>query len=108
MYVGYAVLCLLMFGVTAAVACIAPLQRGVEALAAYFFPDAGVVVVLAFLGAIALIYVLSQLTIISNRLVRTVQRAAVRDALPDRVDKQSAENDVPRTDDGSQSSSHSA
>jgi hypothetical protein len=81
LYVGYAVVCLVAFGLMVIVACVSPLRHAVEEMLEYFFPRSGVAVSLAILGAIALIYVLSQLTIISNRLVRTVQRNAVREAL---------------------------
>lgn len=90
LWVGYAVVCLVGFALVVIVACIAPLRHLAEMTLEYFFPRSGVAVGLGMLGAVALIYVLSQLTIISNRLVRAVQKVAVREAL--------READTPSTD----------
>lgn len=81
LWVGYAVVCLVGFALVVLLACVAPLRHVAEETLEYFFPRAGLAVGLGMLGAVALIYVLSQLTIISNRLVRAVQKVAVREAL---------------------------
>src|SRR5207245_5905244 len=81
MYVGYAVVCLIGAAIFVPVVCVTPLRHVAVAMLDYFFPRSGLAVTLCVLGPVALIYVLSQLTIISNRLVRTVQQNAVRDAL---------------------------
>lgn len=81
LYIGYAVVCLVAFALIIVVVAVKPLRGGVEAALEYFFPRSGLAVALGLLGALALIYVLSQLTIITNRLARAVQKAAVREAL---------------------------
>ena len=91
LYIGYAVVCLLGFAGIVIAACFPPIRHGAQAVLDYFFPRTGVLVALGTLAAMALIYVLSQLTIMSNRLARTVQRAAMRDALADEADRPSGD-----------------
>ena len=97
LWVGYAVVCLVGFALIALFACIAALRHTAEDVLEYFFPKSGVVVALGLLGAVALIYVLSQLTIISNRLVRAVQKVAVRQALTETPDTREGDTDGAET-----------
>jgi uncharacterized protein DUF2304 len=80
LYVGYGVILIgLLVGVVSAVSVPALRSAAAEELSA-LFPAAPVAVVGFALVALLLIYVLGQLTILSNRLAQVIQELALKEA----------------------------
>jgi len=79
LYVGYGIV--LLFGIVATlgVASVPPARAAVFGLLRAFFPGAELIVVMWAAFVLILIYVLSQLTRIVNRLATLVQELALED-----------------------------
>jgi hypothetical protein len=80
LYVGYAVLVVVAIvgGTTGLV--LAPIRRRLDAAVEVLFPAAGIAVVLTTMAVVALVYVLTQLTILSNRVAELTQKLAILEA----------------------------
>lgn len=80
LYVGYAVLVVVAIvgGTTGLV--LAPIRRRLDVAFDALFPTVGIAVVVCTMAIVALVYVLTQLTILSNRLAELTQQLAILEA----------------------------
>lgn len=80
LYVGYAVLVVVAIvgGTTGLV--LAPIRHRLDVAFDALFPAVGIAVVVCTMAIVALVYVLTQLTIISNRLAELTQQLAILEA----------------------------
>jgi hypothetical protein len=80
LYVGYAVLVVVAIvgGTTGLV--LAPIRRRLDVAFDALFPAVGIEVVVYTMAIVALVYVLTQLTILSNRLAELTQQLAILEA----------------------------
>jgi hypothetical protein len=80
LYVGYAVLVVVAIvgGTTGLV--LAPIRRRAAVAFDALFPAVGIAVVVTTMAIVALVYVLTQLTILSNRLAELTQQLAILEA----------------------------
>jgi len=80
LYVGYAVLVVAaIVGGTTGLALV-PIRRRVDIALDALFPAVGTAVVISTMAIVALVYVLTQLTILSNRLAELTQQLAILEA----------------------------
>ena len=80
LYVGYGVIFVALLVAAAVALSVAPLRTAAHEAIARLFPDAGPVLLALYGLCILLVYVLAQVTVISNRLSRLVQELAIREA----------------------------
>jgi hypothetical protein len=80
LYVGYAVLVVVAIvgGTTGLV--LAPVRHRLDVAFDALFPAVGMVVVVSTMAIVALVYVLTQLTILSNRLAELTQQLSILEA----------------------------
>lgn len=86
LYVGYALALVLSIVGTLCVASVPPLRALVSTLLSALFPGAELVVVACGVFLLILVYVLTQITLIVNRLSLLIQELALRD-VPRTVDE---------------------
>jgi hypothetical protein len=77
LYVGYGALFVGLLAMSAAVVSVPPLERAVSEGLRIFFPSGGVTVLGFAFVVLLLIYILTQMTILSNRLSAVVQDLAI-------------------------------
>jgi hypothetical protein len=80
LYVGYAVAVVLAVALGAPALAIPPLRRLAWTLLMRIYPTEGATLVLSAVVVVALVYVLSQLSILSNRLATLTQELAILSA----------------------------
>ena len=80
LYVGYGVVVLSALGVMSLAISIGTLRSSVTSLVQWLFPTMGYGVLASAIAALGLVYVLSQLSIISNRLAFVIQELAIEGA----------------------------
>ena len=80
LYVGYGVLVVVaIVGGTTGLALV-PVRRRLDVVFGALFPAVGLAVVVSTAAIVALVYVLTQLTILSNRLAELTQQLAILEA----------------------------
>ncbi len=77
LYVGYGALFVGLLAFSAGAVSVPPLERAVTAGLRLFFPSGGVTVLGFAFVLLLLIYILTQMTILSNRLAEVVQDLAI-------------------------------
>ena len=77
LYVGYGALFVALLALSAAAVSVPPLERAVTAGLQIFFPGGGVTVLGFAFVVLLLIYILTQMTILANRLSAVVQDLAI-------------------------------
>ena len=80
LYVGYGALFVALLAVCAATVSVPPLEQAVTVGLSIFFPSGGVTVLGFAFVVLLLIYILTQMTILSNRLSAVVQDLAIAQA----------------------------
>jgi hypothetical protein len=80
LYVGYGVIFVLGVSGACLVLSVSPLRSAADRALSQLFPSAGPLVVGLAAVMLLLIYILTQVTIISNRLADVVQELAIREA----------------------------
>jgi len=83
LYVGYAVLAVTGTSVGLLAIGARPLRRFATGMLGQVFPTTGIVMALTIFVGIALVYVLAQLTILSNRVAAMAQELAIQSARND-------------------------
>lgn len=81
LYVGYGVILVAAFAALGTIASVPGLRRSIHGLLERLFGPWGPLVVALSFVALLLVYILTQVTIVSNRLVTVVQDLAIREAI---------------------------
>jgi hypothetical protein len=100
LYVGYAVLLIAALVGGAFAVGVAPIRRFVAGPLEALFPATGPLLAVVALLLVALVYLLTQLTIVSNRLAALVQELAISSAGRDRARREPTAEDGRRHDSG--------
>jgi len=80
LYVGYGVILVLLIGASAGVVSVAPLRSSMDAALARLFGAGGPLVLALCFLVLLVAYVLTQVTLLANRLATLVQELAIRNA----------------------------